>query len=358
MLYTLLKQILKFFQNTINRISRNPVMNLLFLILSLLAGLNLLWTSFFHVKIDSSLFLQQIDRYFLYLFAIEFVIRLLGSDSYYRKIYPYVDLLVLLPILGFIFPDLIPDVHEPGALLVRSFRFLKFLFYYRLFSSTRVKGSILIPEHSPIKIRMFTGTAVFIFMVVIGSGSIFATLHEKAVSLEKATRVSRISDYIQTHSPGETNRVFSRSILKIKKESFDETFEISNVSPDTVKDYYLYDMDYIQIDHVVPGVSIQISFLDLNQRQNLLEMSIILLGLLVTGGLVFSLNHHLEKYVLRPVDRARRVIGLRVSGEDMQASFDSRQVPTEITDLILEFDRMYQKLTARKGTYPRPSNRT
>ncbi|MEQ9364631.1 MAG: hypothetical protein RIF32_10325, partial [Leptospirales bacterium] len=116
--------------------------------------------------------------------------------------------------------------------------------------------------------------------------------------------------------------------------------------PERVRDYFRYGDDYIQLDGVNPGESVQVSFRDLNRRREIVEFATLATGMLVIFALLISLNYYLTHLVLTPVERAMRVIELRLNGEELESS-DIRQTPfTEITLLINGMDLLYQKMRA------------
>ena len=125
-----------------------------------------------------------------------------------------------------------------------------------------------------------------------------------------------------------------------------QIIENERFDPDYVREHFRYETDYIQLDGVNPGESVQISFRDLNRRREVVELATLGTGICVVFALLISLNYYLNHLILTPVERAMRVTELRLNGEEIEAS-DIRQVPfTEVTLLINAVDLLYQKMRA------------
>ena len=336
----------------IKQLMDHPLLNIGTLLITVLASLILLWMSFFQLSQESRSTFYSLETGFLWVFLLEAILRYTSQPAYRSRIYPWIDLLSILPLLSFFFPGILPGEAAPGSILIRSFRFLKFLYYYRYMKIRSSTGFPGMEDRSPIKIRIFSGTASFLFAIIILAGYLFSMMHARNLEIEKASRIQRISRYLKQHGPVDTVTAFPSSVLKVKKTGVEENYEITNKDPQIVKELYRYGIDYTQLDNIIPGVSLQISFADLNTRQNFLELGVLFLALIMVSGLIFSLGFQLDRLVLHPVDRARRVIRLRISGEDLQASFDHSTYRTEIVDLIDEFDFMYRELTARAEQEP------
>ncbi len=146
------------------------------------------------------------------------------------------------------------------------------------------------------------------------------------------------------------NEIFRDFIIRIENRSIGENYQIYNVDPGYVRSHYSYGRDFVQIDGNSPGTSVQIQFVDLNTQQKWLEFGIIFLGGLTIAGVLLSLNHYLDTLVLSPVERARRVMNIRIRGEELPQTMPDNAEETEMSDLIQDIDRFYRLLTAPADT--------
>ncbi len=301
-----------------------------------------------------------LERILLIYFAGEMILRAAARPSYFKRIHFWIDLITLSPLLYetvhgfFTFSGFIDEplsdfwiIQTPGIILLRGFRILRLLYFFRFFYSKSVSGFTKYSYSSPLKLRFFTGISSLQFMVIFMLGFMIAQYHNETVQNEKERRMQQITSHIIAYGPASANASFQNRILRLKKETLEENYEINNLDPEYVKEFYRYGYDFIQLDNVSPGVSVQITFADLNRRQRLLELTILLFSVLSSLGLIMSLNYFLEKSVLEPINRASRILSTRKLGEPIEETFEPGPVENEVTALILDFDDLYKRMLRR-----------
>lgn len=247
----------------------------------------------------------------------------------------------------------------PGILLWKSSRLLRLLFSIQFFYKQMMLGMSDTPIKSPLKMKIFTAISMWLFLFILLAGGVSTNANLAQIRAKKTERLNKISKFIKTNSLADTAREYFMGIIRIKYSGVSESYDINNIDPDYIKSHYRYGHDYIQVDNLKPGVSVQISFRDLNRQYTLLELAVIFTGGLSIAILLFTLNHYLDRMVIDPLNMAHRIIDLRMRGEDIRSipgSTIARKLPdNEVTEIIQDIDRLYDRLTMQASPVGHPS---
>jgi hypothetical protein len=313
---------------------------------------------FVELKISTRQSIHTLERFVLIFFMIEIFMRQIGWKKRYSTVMLSIDILVILPLFIDLFSLSInssvrPYYDFPGLFLIKGIRMLRLLYFFQFFYAYREMGLATGKLSSPLKTKLFPPISAFIFFLLLLAGILIAILHGRLVESQKTVRQEQVTNHAKTFGITSTQNIFPNFILRIIQKGADRDIDIMLKDPELVKEYYHYGTDFIQLDGVVPGGSVQISFLDLNRRQVLLEFLLLISGVIVIASLILSLNFFLDRHIIEPVIRAMRVMDLRIGGEEI-ANTDIRERPkTEITALIRMIDLFYQKMRAQRKSEPK-----
>lgn len=339
------------------RLLQSAVFHLVSLLLTCISIAVLVLPATVDISIRNLQLLQVFEQILLTLFFIEFILRILVRRmSYLRTPACWVDLLVVSPLLlgiilfGFekgqsITPETVRLILIfPGINLVRGFRVLRLVEIIRFFYQNKQLSEFSgVPLHSPIIIKLFTGISTLLFASIIVGGCVIANIDQNLVDSQKRIRIEQVANHAETYGLQSTFSVFDPIVIRVEKSDLKESYELGRLPAEYVKRFYRYGHDFIQLDGVVPGGSMQISFVDLNRRQDQLELGILLSGMVILLILFLGLRLYLNRLLLNPVDRARRTIHLRLRGEEISSSGVLQEPHTEVTALINEIDQLYNK---------------
>lgn len=292
--------------------------------------------------------LDLFDWWILAFFVAESFVRyIVNGKSYLFSPAFWIDILSIAPpvvAIAILYAGNSEASDIPGLLLLKGGRILRIVPQIRYFQDQRTVG--LKPQPSTIQNRLFTGCSLIVFVFFLVGGTAIARLHANITNSEKTARVERVTRYLKFASLPEIAAVFPEWILKASKQSLDENFDIYYEEPERIKLYYRYGRDYVFLPGSEAGESILISFRDLYKRQLYLELMILLTGLLMLFSLLLGIFFYYRGLVRDPVDRAIRVMTLRLQGEEILNTEIETNPPTEITELVNGIDQMYQKLRA------------
>lgn len=334
-------------------LTENPLYNFFSLSLTVFSIGILILPQIMDSNLPRVRFYQNLDSFVLLIFFLEAILRFLSrGQSYTRSPFFWIDLFVVFPLFIQIVFSTIPSLDPlswktaPGMLLFQGGRVLRLIHFVQFFKSQKQFG--LTGVRSPIKERVFSGTAAILFVFIILAGMAVSSLHSTLIEAQTHTRIENVRNHAQSHGIENLRNIFPQIILKIEKSTINENYEITYVDPDSVRERYLYGRDYIQLDNIVPGGSAQISFRDLYKRQLYLEMFILATGFIIILALLFSLNMYTERLILQPIEKAARVMELRLKGEEIEVTQIPLYPATEITAMIHSIDTLYQRLRARR----------
>ena len=346
----------------IDPLLRSPLFNFASILLTIASILILVIPSLLEVSLSAKEVLHRIDRLILLVFLIEMFLRLIGTRRrrYFLNLPFWIDCIVVLPLLsewalyllletGNISPETAGFAMDfPGLYLiegVRSLRLLQSVQYFYLQRQFGLTGERLM---SSIKARIFAGVSTLLFFIILAAGIAVSVVLHNLTETQKQNRLQQVRVQAQSYGVLQARLLF-HSVMAVTITTPDSKRLIRNeqFSPEHVKEHFRYGEDYIQLDGVRPGESVQISFYDLNRRRDSVELATLVTGILVVVALLISLNHYLDALILDPVERAHRVTELRLNGEELETT-EIRQIPfTEITLLINGVDLLYQKMRAR-----------
>lgn len=354
-------------RHRIDRMLLDPIFNLASVAVTIAGIVALAAPALFDLSLAERAFLLQLDLVVLSLILLETCLRLIGGQRirYLKSASFLADVIVLLPLfangalaaaleLDLIGPDQVGAWQTfPGVYLIKGVRALRLLHSVQYFYSQKQLG--LAGErmvHSELKARIFAGVATILFFFILAIGLAVAGVTRDLRETQKKNRVQQITLQAASYGALQSMLLFNDTVISVKTFVNGEIQEARNERYPTerIAAYFAYGRDYVQIDGqqggIRPGESIQVSFKDLNRSGEAVELLILAAGVVVVAALLFSLNFYLNRLVIDPVERATRVLELRLRGEEIERS-DVLQTPfTEVTRLINTLDHLYQRLRA------------
>ena len=341
-----------------DRFINGPLYNFFSMCLTMAASAVLILPVFTEISLDGLSYLVTIDRWILAFIFVEMLLRLVTRKKKYLRDLFFLDFITIFPLvleLGFRLTILSPgeQMEFPGLLLLKGTRTIRLVFFFQYFYLRKQLGLVTSTISSVVKARFFIGISTFVFILIVLVGMVISFMHYRLTETQKAIRVERIKGHARAYGIANTQQTFEDTILVIRQTGPGKNFDIILKKPEFIKKYYKYNKDFIQVDGITPGGSIQISFKDLNQKQLYLELALLISGIIVIASIVFSLNRYLDTLVLNQVDRAIRVMDLRAKGEEIEKSDIPQEPFTEITVLINKYDELYQKMRAPRKPVPK-----
>ncbi|MBE7440683.1 MAG: ion transporter [Spirochaetales bacterium] len=311
--------------------------------------------AFFDLSLEGSRRLLDLDHLLLLLFSVEAALKFIASGRRYLLRLPFfIDLAVIAPLFYYVLCQelyargFILDVQAwqefPGLDILKGARIFRFLYLFHFFYSLKQMGLFVEESRSAAKERIFGGIAAIQFSFVLLAGMASSWFYASLNETQRQTRIEQISQHATDYGLERTYAAYKEEVLYVRQAALEGSFEIKSLDPAYVSAHFLYKRDYIQIDGVTPGGTIQISFRDLVQNQRKIELLVLFIGAVVIVTLLFGLNYYLNQIVIHPVSRAMRVIELRMAGEELEHSLHEEQIPSEITALIHKVDLLYQQM--------------
>ncbi|MCR9144679.1 MAG: ion transporter [bacterium] len=347
---------------TLEPLLHNPLYNFAAILVTIASILILIVPLIVDLSLSERAALRVIDRAILLLFLAEMLLRLIGMRR--RRYFPgltfWIDLIVVLPLFhelgvhllvdaGFISPaDRSAYLDFPGLYLIQGVRTLRLLHSIQYFYLQKQMGLTADRVMSSTKQRIFSGVSSILFFIILALGVGVSIVVFNLTEIQKQNRLQQVRVQATSYGVLQAKLLFEEFVMAVTVtvDGEKETIESERFPAERVREYFRYRNDYIQLDGVNPGESVQVSFRDLNRRREIVEFATLATGMLVVFALLISLNYYLTHLVLTPVERAMRVIELRLSGEELESS-DIRQTPfTEITLLVNGMDLLYQKMRA------------
>jgi len=353
--------------NFFSRLLANPVFNLISTSVTMAGLVAVFLPAFADFTLQGSRTLRSLDRWIMFAFVLEMGIRFLargwrgwGRLSFFTDLFAIAPLmweavLQLCEIASIITPEKSALLLIfPGMYLVKGARVLRLVRSVQFFHLQRQFGLTGGRMASPVKSRFFLGISFFLFLFSMAGGIAMSIMHARITDVQKSVRREMIESQARSYGLLKTYNIFSPLILRVQQTSINENYDVYDIklNPEYIKSHYRYEEDYIQLDGIVPGGSVQISFRDLNRRQIQLELALLLLQILTIAVLLTSLNYYLDRMVVDPVERATRVLYLRIRGEELESSSIQQEPPTEITALINMTDELYRKMRAPRRLLP------
>lgn len=341
---------------------RNPLYNFASILVTICSIIILIVPLIADLSIRDRIILHAIDRAILLIFLTEMILRLAGMRR--RRYFPgltfWIDLIVVLPLFYELGVHLLIDsgvvpaadrttyLAVPGLYLIQGVRTLRLLHSVQYFYLQKQMGLTAERVMSSTKTRIFSGVSSILFFIILGLGVGVSIVVYNFTEVQKQNRLQQVRVQATSYGVLQAKLLFEEFVMGVTVTVNGEKQIIENerFDPDYVREHFRYETDYIQLDGVNPGESVQISFRDLNRRREVVELATLGTGICVVFALLISLNYYLNHLILTPVERAMRVTELRLNGEEIEAS-DIRQVPfTEVTLLINAVDLLYQKMRA------------
>lgn len=341
---------------------RNPMYNFASILVTIASIVVLILPLIAEFSLAEREFLRWVDRVILLVFLGEMLLRLVGTRR--RRYFPgltfWIDLIVVLPLLHEAGVYLLADsgwisaadraayLDFPGLILIQGIRSLRLLHSVQYFYLQRQMGLTAERVMSSTKTRIFSGVSSILFLIILGLGVVVSVVMFNLTESQKQNRLQRVRVQATSYGVLQARLLFQDFVMAITVTVDGEKQTIANerFNPEHVRQYFRYGQDYLQLDGVNPGESVRISFRDLNRRREIVELITLATGILVICALLLSLNFYINQLVLQPVERAMRVMELRLNGEEIVNS-DIRQTPfTEVVLLINGVDLLYQKLRA------------
>lgn len=347
---------------TLEPLLRNPLYNFAAILVTIASILILIVPLIVDLSLSERAALRIVDRAILLLFLAEMLLRLLGMRR--RRYFPgltfWIDLIVVLPLFHELGVHLLVDagvistteraayLDFPGLYLIQGVRTLRLLHSIQYFYLQKQMGLTADRVMSSAKQRIFSGVSSILFFIILALGVGVSIVVFNLTEIQKQNRLQQVRVQSTSYGVLQAKLLFEEYVMAITVtvDGQKQIIENERFPATRVREYFRYGTDYIQLDGVNPGESVQVSFRDLNRRREIVEFATLATGMLVVFALLLSLNYYLTHLVLNPVERAMRVIELRLNGEELETS-DIRQSPfTEITLLINGMDLLYQKLRA------------
>lgn len=350
----------------ISRLIAHPVYNFTSIAVILCSIFLLAIPSIGNLSLAQVAFLKQWDLALLAMIALESILRLSSwqRSRYLRSLALPVDILTILPLpvwfigqllldAGMMDPRLAQGLESlPGILLFKGIRSLRLLNAIRYFHRQRQLGLIDPDSLSPLKARFFTGMASLAFIIVLLIGIGIAIQLSIILDANRVHRKQQISMQARSYGVLQARLVFEKFIPGVYITRSGQRLFIQGTLADlsTLRSHYKLHQDYEQIDEINPGESILISYRDLSRSQHQIELLILLVGICVISAMLISLNRFLNQLILVPIERATRVVELRIAGEELETSDIAQEPFTEIVRMINMQDRIYQKMRAPART--------
>ncbi|MCS7205070.1 MAG: hypothetical protein NZ853_05190 [Leptospiraceae bacterium] len=323
----------------------NNLSLILSLILNIIQLTIVIYTSVFILPIS---YLEALKWFFLFnliLLTLESLVKLLSQNKLFRS-YSKLELLSSLPswILIIFFPENFYDA--PGVLLIKGMLFLRL---FPLLQILLEEKTFHLKEHLPIFFNKMVSVVSISSFIFIYSGGLFTImLYDKYIQKEKEYRISQITHLLKIYSIEELpNHYPQKWILKIERRKQDKHYEIFFIDREMLKSSLIPNIHFSYVVGKFPDESIIVSFLDLYQNKNYLELIYMITSLLMIGGIYFLLYFYYKKFVFLPLEKGTIVLELRLMGEDIKTTDlpDLKNQHNEIIEFIKKSDLLYKKLT-------------
>ena len=202
------------------------------------------------------------------------------------------------------------------------------------------------PSGSRMEFRLLSSSALLLYLFLLFGGVAMSAIHDRLSNEERSSRLLRIKRYMDTQGLQGIQELFPDRILKIEKRTPGESYELYLTDQTYIQTHMRHQRDFVYVEGASPEEAVLISFFDLNRRQIQFEASLLATGLLMIGALAVLFHRYFRDRILSPVERARRVMELRILGEEIEACEIPPGVDNEITELIDRMDQFY--LTMRE----------
>lgn len=318
----------------------SPVFNLISLGIILIGAVPLFASSLFDLSLSTQSLLGILDRFILLFFFMESALRVAGFSSmkeYLSSSLFWIDIFSLLPPAVLLIIN--PEDPLPGDIILRGGRLLRLIPLYQFFSRELSMG--LRPSGSRMEFRLLSSSALFLYLFLVFGGVTMSAIHDRLSKEERSSRLLRIKRYMDTQGLQGIQELFPDRILKIEKRTPGESYELYLTDRTFIQSHMQHQRDFVYVEGASPEEAVLISFYDLNRRQIRFEASLLATGLLMIGALAVLFHRYFRDHILSPVERACRVMELRVLGEEIEACEIPEGVDNEITELIDRMDQFY-----------------
>tara|TARA_B100001939_G_scaffold105710_2_gene91366 strand:+ start:26689 stop:27729 length:1041 start_codon:yes stop_codon:yes gene_type:complete len=328
----------------------HPVYNLFSALLTIAGILLLLGTAVADLKLSTAQLLKQLDMALLSLFLLETVIRLATQGKSYARGSFVLDIWALLPIpiiIALALPAKGAFDSPPGLLLLEGGRFLRLVPALKYFRQQKQAG--LRPDGSSTLDGLSRRTSLVAFLFLFLGGLATSHLHSRMIQSETRVRTETVRKYAESEGIQRLPFLIPEWIIGVEKSGTEGAFEIYNVPKEKINEgdevTYRYERDYIYMPGPNPGEVIYLNLKDLNRRQKILELMILITGFVMISALLLTNNSYLLRRVIHPVEHARRVAQLRMAGEEIDD--EEVQLPeNEVGLYIYSVNELYQEMRA------------
>jgi hypothetical protein len=347
----------------VKKLPSSPIFNLLSLSIILIGALSIFAGAFFDLSLSMQSFLATLDRFILAFFLIESALRMARTPSvkdYLTDSLFWIDLFSLLPPAVILLIQ--PEQPVPGDLILRGGRLLRLIPIYQFFSQERSMG--LRAAGSRLEYGLLSSAALLMYLFLLSGGVAMSVIHHRLSDEERFSRLLRIKRYMDTQGLQGIQDLFRDRILKVEKRTPGESYEVYLIDRTYIQTHMRSEKDFLYVEGPTPEEAVLVSFFDLNRRQLQFEASLLATGLLMIGALAILLHRYFRDHILLPVERASRVMELRILGEEIESCEIPGRLDNEITRLIEKMDRFYLAMreprdpvrnAERPGSEPRPS---
>lgn len=336
----------------LKKLPQSPVFNLAAIALTLATAAPIFSGAIVDVSLSTRATLDWIERLAIVYFAIESLLRALRFRSpgdYLRSSTAWIDLLSIAPAAILLFyASQNQDI--PGAIILRGGRMLRLIPLYQFFRQERSLG--LRPAGSRLEFRLAGASALLLYVFLLSGGMAMSIIHDRLSQEERDSRVLRVRRSLDLQGLRGIELLAPGNILKIEKRSPGESFEHYYQSRDYIQSHLRPDRDFVYVEGSNPEEGVLLNLRDLRSRQEQFEVSLLATGLLMISALTVLFHIYFRQRILDPVERARRVLDLRIQGEEIEHTDTPGGVDNEITELIEHIDEFYRTVRAPASSGP------
>ena len=174
-------------------------------------------------------------------------------------------------------------------------------------------------------------------------------IHARLSNEERSSRLLRVHRFLDTQGLQGVQDLFPDRILKVEKRTPGESYDLYFADQSFIQNHMRIEKDFVYVEGRSPDEGVLLSFFDLNRRQVQFEAGMLATGLLMIAAIAVVFHTYFRDKILRPVERAKRVMDLRIKGEEIESTDIGENTSNEITDLIHSIDHFYRIIREKSG---------
>lgn len=332
----------------LKKLPQSPVFNLAAVGFTLVAAAPLFVGAVVDLSLSVQITLAWFERLVLVYFFLESLLRAFRYPSvraYLESSTAWIDLISIVPALALLVYETYHHGDSiPGQIILRGGRVLRLIPLYQFFRQERAFG--LRPGGSRLEFRLLGTSALLLYIFLLAGGTAMSFIHQHLGEEERASRILRVKRALDNQGLKGIEAVVPDRILKVEKRSPGESYEYYYTNREYIQKYMRPNQDFVYVEGSSPEEGVLLGLRDLNSRQNQFEASLLGTGLLMIGAIAILFHSYFRKRILNPVERARRVMELRILGEEIETTGIPPNIDNELTDLIDLIDRFYRRMRA------------